>query len=97
MGDHRDALTVFVTRRGEERQHLRAGTGAEVARRLVGKYQVGPGAERTGDRHTLLLAARELVGAVLQPVAQAQRFDQLVDPGRLVAGGTTPIELVFQG
>ena len=44
------------------------GHRIELARRLVGDEQPGPGDERTGDRDTLALSSREL-GGTLVPVA----------------------------
>ena len=45
------------------------------------KTTVGPGDERARDRDPLLLAAGELGGPVVEPVAETDRLDQLVEPG----------------
>ena len=58
-------------------QHLVAGARVEVAGGLVGEEHGGPGDERAGDGHALLLAAGELGGLVRQAVAEPDGVDEL--------------------
>ncbi len=64
----------------EQAHDLRAGLRVEVARRLVGQDDGRLGDQRAGDGDALLLAARQLVGVVLQPVAQPDGFQRLAGP-----------------
>ena len=52
----------------------------ELTGRLVGKQQVRTARERACDGHALLLAARELVRAVVEPPAEADQLEQLANP-----------------
>ena len=54
--------------------------GVEVAGRLVGQDDVGVVDQRPGDGHALLLAAGELRGPVVEPVAQADQPGDLDRP-----------------
>jgi hypothetical protein len=49
----------------------------EVGRGLVGQDDEGPRHQRPGDGYPLALAARELVGLVLQPVGEAHFLDEV--------------------
>src|SRR5438132_125388 len=51
--------------------------GVEVARGLVGQKDERAVDERTGDRHPLLLAARQLVWVMLQLVTQPHQVEDL--------------------
>ena len=51
--------------------YLHAGLGVQRARRLVREQYLRIVHERTGDRHALALPARELVGTLVDLVAQA--------------------------
>src|SRR6202042_1459974 len=55
--DDRPALVAEAL---EDRQHLPGRCRVEIARGLVGEDQRWVGHQRAGDRHTLLLAARQL-------------------------------------
>ena len=55
----------------EDPVDLVAGLGVELAGRLVGQDEERLLDQGPGDRHALLLAAGELVGAVVEPVAEA--------------------------
>ena len=80
VGDHDDGLAeTRRPRRAEQGEHLGADAGVEVAGRLVGEDQVGPGDQRPGDGHPLLLAAGELARPVREPVAEP---DACRPPGR---------------
>jgi hypothetical protein len=52
----------------------------QLARRLVGEEELGPGRQGAGDGDALLLAARELRGPVVRPAGEADEAEQLVDP-----------------
>ena len=54
-----------------------AGRRIEIARRLVGKDHLRMIGGRTGDRHTLLLATRELGRPVRRPWRHAENLEQL--------------------
>lgn len=49
----------------------------QVGRGFVGQYQGGIGGQGAGHRHTLFLAAGELVGALVPLLGHAHRFQQL--------------------
>ena len=61
----------------QEREHGAAGAGVERAGRLVGEDHVGLADERAGDRHALLLAARQLRRAVAGAVAEADALERV--------------------
>src|SRR4051794_3779543 len=54
-----------------------AGCRVEVAGRLVGKEQLGPAAECTGQRHPLLFTTRELRRVMVSPPGQADPAQEL--------------------
>jgi len=94
VGDEHDRATQGVQVL-EEREHLGARVGIEVAGRLVGQNQGRLGHQSPGDPDPLLLAARELGGLMVQSIAQAEasraswafrrrsrRADALVHQGR---------------
>ena len=62
-----------------QREHLFGVLAVEVAGRLVGEHEQRIVHERARDRHALLLAARELAGAVVEAVAEPD------DPQRRLA------------
>ena len=80
VGDHHDRLAVLPHGTAHEVEDLGAGSRVEVAGRLVGEHDVGPGVEGPGDRDALLLAAGELARTVLQAVGETDRLDDLVEP-----------------
>ena len=90
---HHDRLAVLAHRPAHEVEDLGAGAGVEVAGRLVGEHDVGPGVEGAGDGDALLLAAGQLARAVAQAVGEADRVDDLTEPllvwraGRRAAAG----------
>ena len=55
----------------EDGQDLAGRAGVEVAGRLVGQDHRRVGHQRSGDRHPLLLSARQLGGEMVDPVGQA--------------------------
>ena len=68
-------LCSFSSRRSLD--HFLAGPRVEVAGRLVGHEDRRAVDQRPGDRHALLLAAGELAGVVVHPVAQAHLAEHL--------------------
>jgi hypothetical protein len=48
----------------------------EVAGRFVGQHNLGLHDHRPRERHALLLAAADLAGLVIKPLAQAQFFQR---------------------
>ena len=88
VGDHHDGLAQLAHAHPQERQHLGAGAGVQVAGRLVGEDHLRPAHQRPRAGHALLLAAGELAGPVLEPLAEVQDLDHLVPPllRRLPAG-----------
>ena len=57
----------------------------QVAGGLVGQQQARPADQRAGDGDALLLAARELVGQVVQPLAQPDLLEHLAGKGARLA------------
>ena len=80
VGDHHGRLAVARDGLAQEREDLGARAGVEVAGRLVGEHHRRLRDERPGDRDALLLPARELGGAVREPVGEADRGRQLLEP-----------------
>src|SRR5262245_12882444 len=68
------ALRVQVV---DQLQHFLSGARIEISGGFIGKHQERVVDERTRNRHTLLLAARELVRAVVQALAQPHQLRQL--------------------
>ena len=62
------------------------GRGVEIAGRLVRKEQLGGDGEGAGERHALLLAARELAGIVQEAVAEPDSLQ----PGLGAREGVAP-------
>ena len=74
----------------EQRHHLQAGVRVEVAGRLVGQDEARPVDQRAGDRHPLLLAARELAGVVVEPLAEADPLQRLRGAAPAARAGRSP-------
>src|SRR5580704_3195837 len=83
VGDHHDGLVELGHRPTQEAQHFRRRVRVEVAGGLVGEDQVGPRDQGPGTGGALLLATRHLLGAVRQPISDAELSDEKVEP-RLV-------------
>ena len=81
--DHRRPKPVH---RGQQVQDALGHGRVDVAGRLVGDDQLGPGDHRAGDRHPLLLAARQRRRPGAGAVGQA-------DPGQHLAD--RPLDLCF--
>jgi len=93
VGDEHDRATQGVQVL-EEREHLGARVGVEVAGRLVGEDQRGLGHQSPGDPDPLLLAARELGGLMVQSIAQAEALEGLLGLSETLAAADA---LVHQG
>ena len=63
-----------------QRQDVGAGLRVEVAGRLVGQQDRRIHGQRARDRDALALAARELVGKMIQARAQLHQVEQLARP-----------------
>lgn len=73
MGDDDEGGAGFRAAGQQQFDNRAAGGGVEIAGGLVGKQQRGARGQCAGDGHTLLLAAGELGGIMVQPVAKAHR------------------------
>jgi hypothetical protein len=81
VGDHEDGLVELAAGLAE---HLENGVGifgVEVAGGLVGEDDGGAGDEGAGDSDTLLLAAGELVGAVVETALDAEHLGEVGEKG----------------
>ena len=68
----------------QQHHHIAAGAAIEGGGGFIGQQQPRPGCQGPGNRHPLLLAAGEVVGQLVQLVAQAhgpQPFARLVAAG----------------
>ena len=61
----------------DDLEHLADELGVERARDLVEQQRARPRGERAGDRHALLLAAREPVGVLVLAARQPEAGEQL--------------------
>ena len=75
----------------QEFQELAAGRVVEVSRGLVGDQERRVAGERPGDCHPLLLAAAQFLGAMAEPVTEAQLAQQFRRP-RLGGGAGHPAD-----
>ncbi len=71
-GDDRDSSGVEF---GENPHHFLGGVGVECAGGFVGEDEGGAVDDRAGDGDALLLAAGELVGFIVEPVAEADAIE----------------------
>ena len=83
VGDHDDGLAQLPHGPAHEVEDLGAGAAVEVAGGLVGEDDLRPPGQGPGHRHPLLLAAGELAGPVLEPVARGRWCPP---PGRATPG-----------
>ena len=91
VGDHHDGLAELAHGR---RMNARISAPARESRLPVGssaKMISGRCGQRPGHGDALLLAAGELAGPVVEPVAQADGADDLVEP-RLVGLAAGEVE-----
>ena len=88
VGDHDDRLAELVDRPAHEGQDLGARPAVEVAGGLVGEDDRRAAGERPGHGDPLLLPARQLGRSVVEPLAQVDGADHVVEPAPLgVAAG----------
>ena len=81
VGDHEDGLVELATGFAE---HLKDGVGVfgvEVAGGFVGEDDGGTVDEGAGDGDSLLLAAGELVGAVVESALDAEHVGEVIQEG----------------
>ena len=82
---------AFAADQAEEfGEHRVGGRFVEVAGRLVGEHQRRAVGERAGDRDALLLAARQLGRAMVEPLRQAERAEQLLGARRARRRASAP-------
>src|SRR5438477_9575733 len=84
LGRHHDDRLAAAVQVAEHLHQLGAGGRVEVPGGLIGEQDGGLVHERPGDRDPLALAARQLVGPVVHPVAQP-------DPGERLGGVLAPL------
>ena len=89
VGGHDDRRAQPRQRRGQAEQFV-GGAGVELPGRLVRDDQGRATDDRLGERQALLLAARQLVGAVVAPVDEPEQVQQVVDAK---AGGCAVVAL----
>ena len=83
-GDER-GRAFAADQRDELGEDLVGGGLVEVAGGFVGEHKRRPIGERAGDRDALLLAARELGRAVVEPLPETERGEEFV--GASARGG----------
>ena len=66
--------------------HLLAQLGVEVRQRLVEQQDLRPDHQRAGERHALLLAARELARKAAGELAEPDEVERLADALRALGG-----------
>jgi hypothetical protein len=93
VGDDQERDPLLLVDLAHEREDLVGGPGVEVAGRLVGQHQRRPPHQRAGDRHALLLPARQAPRVLVRAVAEADlgqgrdaAAPHLVGHARLVGG-----------
>ncbi len=80
---HQHQRVPLLVQLSEQADDLFTRRRVEISGRLVGEQQRGISSERAGDRHPLLLAARQLVRLVGHAVLELhglERFDRLEPP-----------------
>src|SRR5439155_8034803 len=83
VGDHQHRLAVVAVERTQQGEHLFGGISVEVAGGLVADQQRRVGDDREGNRHALLLPARQLarlVGGAVGQTYQLQRDGRALAP-----------------
>ncbi len=82
-GDDRRQMITLVHLAQEPVQRIGRQL-VEIAGRLVGQEHARPHDQRPGNRHALLLAARQHPGAMRQPLAEPDAPEQLLRPAARV-------------
>jgi acyl-CoA thioesterase I len=75
VGDQHESRVALAVQREHQLDDLLARRQVEVAGRLVGEQDRRLHHQRTGERHTLLLAAGELGGIVGEPLGEADTVE----------------------
>src|SRR5437764_3930097 len=78
--DHHDRLAEISDGLAHELEDLGARLGVEVPGRLIGEDDLRTTRERARDGNALLLSTRQLGRPVLEPVGEADRLDDAVEP-----------------
>src|SRR5438552_2185380 len=86
--DQHERLPVLAVQPVDQLHELGGGIGIQVARRFVGEDDGRLGRQRTRDRHSLLLTARQLARAVAQPVLEPDDFERPQRPPPRFTRGT---------
>ena len=87
------ALAALLGDLAQPAHHLAADARVEVRRGLVGEHEIGVVRERTRDRDALVLAAGQLLGEEVEPVAEPELPQQALGPlPRLLAPHTHDVE-----
>jgi len=81
VGDHYHRLAHGLHRLARQPEHVAGAVAVQRAGGLVSEERRGSGDQRPGDRHPLLLSARQRIRPVAPPVARADRRDDLGDLG----------------
>src|SRR5258706_6959981 len=68
MGGDDKGFSRLFAQLGDELENVFAVARIQIARRLICNYESGIGCQRTSNRNTLLLTARELIGTMIEPV-----------------------------
>ncbi len=89
VGDDDERMTARV-QFVEQMHDLLAGTRIEIARRFVGEDQRGLSHQCAGDGDALALAARELVGTMMQAVGEADAGERIASPVRAASPWRMP-------
>jgi hypothetical protein len=77
---HHRRLAELVDRLPQEPQHLAAGRGIEIPRRLVREDHLRPRHEGSRERDPLLLTAGELRRPMRAPLGEPEAAEQFVEP-----------------
>ena len=68
VGGDDKGLAGLLAQFSDELEHIFAVAGIEVAGWLVSNHEGGIGCQGTGNRYTLLFAARKLIWTMVEPV-----------------------------
>ncbi len=89
-GEHEDGR-AFVGERADEVVHLMLGADVDAARRVEQQHHAQPTGEPAGDRHLLLVAARQAPDLARGSGVDRQAADRFVNPLALLGrGGSVP-------
>ena len=80
MGGYDKGFTSLCTEFSDELEHVFAIASIEVTSGLVGNYKGGISCQRASNGDTLLLAPRELIGTMIEPVRETNQGQQFLCP-----------------